>query len=272
MAERRMFAKTIIDSDAFLDLPISAQALYFHLAMRADDEGFINKPRAIMNMIGAKNDDMTLLINKKFVIIFDSGVIVIKHWKIHNYIQPSRLKETKYKFEKASLFLDENSAYSTHPQDCQQSANSLPTECQQDDSKLLTQVRLGEDRLGKDKTDSRSETDTETDFDRFWSVYPKKVGKEAARKAFAKVKVPVDVLIDAVEKQKQGEQWNRDGGRFIPNPSTWLNQGRWDDDVIETTAQETDPQGRNFKVSGDPSKWGRDESFTGAIQDLLSGK
>lgn len=150
MAERRMFAKTIIDSDAFLDLPISAQALYFHLAMRADDEGFINKPRAIMNMIGAKNDDMNLLINRKFVIIFDSGIIVIKHWKIHNYIQPSRLKETKYKFEKASLYLDENNAYSTHPQDCQQSVNSLPADCQQNDGKRCKQVSLGKDRLSKD--------------------------------------------------------------------------------------------------------------------------
>ena len=127
MAERRMFAKTIIDSDAFLDLPISAQALYFHLSMRADDEGFINKPRAIMNMIGAKNDDMKLLIDKKFVIYFDSGVIVIKHWKIHNYIQPNRLKETKYKFEKASLYLDENNAYSTTPQECGQSDSKIET-------------------------------------------------------------------------------------------------------------------------------------------------
>ena len=269
MAERRMFAKTIIDSDAFLDLPISAQALYFHLSMRADDEGFINKPRAIMNMIGAKNDDMKLLIDKKFVIYFDSGVIVIKHWKIHNYIQPNRLKETKYKFEKASLYLDENNAYSTTPQECGQSDSKLLAECEQSDGKVSREVRLGKDRLGKD----RLEEDILSDFDRFWKVYPKKVGKEAARKAFAKVREDVDVLIDAVEAQMQSEQWTKDGGQFIPNPSTWLNQGRWNDEITPPTPKASGqaPQGRNAPVSTDPSKWTNSTGFRGAIADLMSG-
>jgi hypothetical protein len=87
MAERRMFAKIIIDSDAFLDMPLSTQALYFHLSMRADDDGFINNPKKIQRTIGATDDDFKLLIAKHFVIPFDSGVVVIKHWKIHNYIQ-----------------------------------------------------------------------------------------------------------------------------------------------------------------------------------------
>ena len=143
MAERRMFAKTIIDSDAFLELPISSQALYFHLAMRADDDGFINKPRAIMNMLGVKDDDMKLLITKKFVISFDSGVMVIKHWRIHNYLQKDRYTETKYKFEKASLYLDENKAYSTSPQE---PVYTLDTECIQPVSTLDTQVRLGKSK------------------------------------------------------------------------------------------------------------------------------
>ena len=100
MAERRMFAKTIIDSDAFLDMPLSAQSLYFHLSMRADDDGFINNPRKIQRMIGASDDDYKLLIAKNFIICFQSGVVVIKHWRIHNYIQSDRYKETVYLEEK----------------------------------------------------------------------------------------------------------------------------------------------------------------------------
>ena len=112
MAERRMFAKTIIDSDAFLDMPLSAQALYFHLSMRADDDGFVNNPKKIQRMVGASDDDCKLLIMKRFILTFESGVIVIKHWKIHNYIQKDRYKETVYRKEKSMLELKKNNSYS----------------------------------------------------------------------------------------------------------------------------------------------------------------
>lgn len=111
MAERRMFAKTIIDSDAFLEMPLSTQALYFHLSMRADDDGFINNPKKIQRMIGGCDDDLKLLIAKRFIISFESGVIVIKHWKIHNYIRTDRYKPTIYEEEKAQLSEKENKAY-----------------------------------------------------------------------------------------------------------------------------------------------------------------
>lgn len=111
MAERRMFAKTIIDSDAFLDMPLSTQSLYFHLSMRADDDGFINNPKKIQRMIGATNDDTKLLIAKNFIIPFESGVVVIKHWKIHNYIRQDRKKETVYPDEMSMLDEKENGAY-----------------------------------------------------------------------------------------------------------------------------------------------------------------
>lgn len=111
MAERRMFAKTIIDSDAFLDMPLSTQALYFHLSMRADDEGFINNPKRIQKIVGCGDDDLRLLVAKKFVILFESGVIVIKHWRIHNYIQKDRFKSTMYIDEKNMLEMKENKTY-----------------------------------------------------------------------------------------------------------------------------------------------------------------
>ncbi len=114
MAEKRMFAKSIIDSDAFLSMPMSTQALYFHLSMRADDDGFIDSPRKIMRIVGAAEDDMRLLITKRYILTFESGVIVIKHWRLHNYIRKDRYKETLYLSEKSQLYLKDNGAYTDH--------------------------------------------------------------------------------------------------------------------------------------------------------------
>lgn len=146
MAERRMFAKTIIDSDAFLDMPLSSQALYFHLSMRADDDGFINNPKKIQRMVGSSEDDLKLLIAKRFIIAFESGVIVIKHWKIHNYIQKDRYKPTMYQDEKSMLVDKNNKSY------------TVETECIHDGYSLETQVRLGKDRLGKDSKEIKDLT------------------------------------------------------------------------------------------------------------------
>lgn len=111
MAERRMFAKTIVLSDAFLDMPMSARCLYFTLGMLADDDGFVNAPRSIMRQCGSSEDDMRILISKKFVLEFESGVIVIKHWRINNYLQKDRIQPTKYSDEKEQLSLDEKGCY-----------------------------------------------------------------------------------------------------------------------------------------------------------------
>lgn len=111
MAERRMFAKTIVLSDAFLDMPLSARCLYFTLGMLADDDGFINSPRSIMRQCGASDDDMRILLARKFVIAFESGVIVIKHWRINNYLRNDRYKETVYTEEYKQLTTEKNGAY-----------------------------------------------------------------------------------------------------------------------------------------------------------------
>ena len=143
-----MFAKTIIDSDAFLDMPHSTQLLYFHLSMRADDDGFINNPKKIQRMVGCGDDDLKLLIVKKFIIPFESGIVVIKHWRVHNYIQGDRYKATVYQEEKAMLQVKGNKAYTL-----------VETECIQDVSILDTQDRLGKDRLelGKDSIEIENE-------------------------------------------------------------------------------------------------------------------
>ena len=111
MAQKRMFDKTITNGDDFLDMPDSSQNLYFHLSMNADDDGFINNWKSIMRMTGHKEDDLKVLIAKQFIIPFDSGVIVIRHWRINNYLRNDRYVETKFKDEKNQLTLDDNLVY-----------------------------------------------------------------------------------------------------------------------------------------------------------------
>lgn len=112
MAQRRMFSPQIVGSDAFLDMPISTQALYFHLGMYADDDGFIN-PKKIMRMVGTSDDDLKMLMAKRFVLPFESGVVVIKHWLINNLVQADRYHKTVYQDEFKSLEIsNENKRYS----------------------------------------------------------------------------------------------------------------------------------------------------------------
>ena len=152
MAERRMFAKTIVTSDAFLDMPPSARCLYFLLAMLADDDGFVNAPNSIMRQAGATLDDMKLLIVKRFVLTFESGVIVIKHWKIHNLIQKDRYKETTYLEEKAMLTLDDKNAYT-------EADSIVYPECIQPVSNMDTQVRVGKVSTVQDSVEEDIEED-----------------------------------------------------------------------------------------------------------------
>lgn len=138
MAERRMFAKTIVLSDDFLDMPLSARCLYFTLGMLADDDGFVNSPKAIMRQCGASNDDMNVLLAKKFLLMFDDGVMVIKHWRINNYLRNDRYKETLYVEHKEQLTTNEYGAYSL--------SNNVG---------IPNTVYPGKDRLGKDSIGNR---------------------------------------------------------------------------------------------------------------------
>ena len=138
-----MFAKTIIDSDAFLDMSNGAQCLYFHLSMRADDEGFINNPKKIMRIINCCDDDFKILIAKKFILTFSTGVVVIKHWRIHNYIKNDRFKPTLYQDEKNELAMKKNKTYTL--------ASEVVgnQQCLQNGVHVDTQVSLGKVSLGK---------------------------------------------------------------------------------------------------------------------------
>ena len=115
MADKRMFSKSIIESDLFIDMPVSARLLYYDLGMRGDDDGFVDSPKRVLRMTGASDDDLKVLIIKQFLIPFDSGVVVIRHWKLHNYIRSDRYKPTRYQTEKKQLYLDETNAYCLLP-------------------------------------------------------------------------------------------------------------------------------------------------------------
>lgn len=114
MAQKRMFNNSVVGSDGFLEMPDSSQNLYFHLSMQADDDGFVDNWKSIMRMTGKKEDDLKVLIAKSFVIPFDTGILVIRHWRLNNYIQKDRYKETIHKDEKSMLSLDENNVYSMY--------------------------------------------------------------------------------------------------------------------------------------------------------------
>ena len=153
MAQRRMFSLEIVDTDLFLDMPASTQNLYFHLGMRADDDGFVSSPKKITVLVNCSSDDLKLLIAKSLIIPFDSGVCVVRDWKINNYIQRDRYKETRYLAEKSTLEIATTGSYSL-----------MDTECVHDVSKLDIQVRLGKSskELDLDKESKEKNAHTRT--------------------------------------------------------------------------------------------------------------
>lgn len=158
-----MFTQKIVDSDAFLDMPLSTQALYFHLNMHADDDGFVNNPKKIQRVIGASLDDLKLLIAKRFILVFENGVIVIKHWRMHNLLRKDRYNPTQYQDQMERLELKDNGAYtekSPEPLEIKES-ESMATTWQPDGNQMAH--RIGKDRIGKDRIgEVRGEESVET--------------------------------------------------------------------------------------------------------------
>ena len=230
MAQRRMFSKKITETDLFLDMPMSSQCLYFHLNMSADDDGFIGNAKTIRRMIGASEDDLKLLLAKEFLFPFDSGVVVVKDWKIHNYIRSDRYNETVYQEEKKQLKQLENGRYEIGI------PNVIPEVHQMD-----TQVRLGKDRLGKDKEIPQPSDDGQSTSERFevlWKEYPKKQGKKKALtyyKRSIKNGTTDEVIMQGIEDYKKYLDINKSWLKPMDG-SRWFNEERWNDeyDDIET--------------------------------------
>lgn len=227
MAQRRMFSKKITDTDIFLDMPASAQNLYFHLNMHADDDGFLGNAKTIKRMVGASDDDLKILAAKQFILTFEDGVTVIRDWRVHNYIQKDRYRSTIYTNHKRELEVNENQQY--------QRIGTMDTKCIHDVSKVDTQVRLGKDRLeiGKDRdiyTSSPAKADDHClkTLSRFGKNTQTKLGKEAFRHykkwrkeskehtdeyLMAKLKAyKQDLAVNAWKKPMNGSTWFN--GRF----------------------------------------------------------
>ena len=226
MAERRMFAKSVIGSARFLRMPPSSRLLYYDLGMAADDDGVV-EAFSIMRMTGAVEDDLKVLVTKGFVsVLNDDLVSYILDWSKNNQIRKDRYQPSIYQ----NLLLQIGAV------------DQVATAGQPDGNQRLTQYRVGEYRPDQDSISEKEAPDKPPnhtggkEFEEFWQAYPRKVGKSAAQKAFSKIGESLDVLLSALEQQKRSDQWTRDGGRYIPNPATWLNQGRWQDEVSPPAA------------------------------------
>ncbi|ANT43282.1 DNA replication protein [Lactococcus phage 38502] len=190
MAQRRMFSKKIVETDLFMEMSPTAKLLYFYLNMSADDDGFVGNPKTIKLISGATDDDLKILIAKQFIIPFESGVVVIKDWKIHNYIQKDRYNQTQYLDEKKQLLVEENGTY---------------TKCIQDVSSLDTQVRLGKskDRLGKSNNMS-DKSDDVIPYSEIISYLNEKAGRSfkttEAHKRFIKARWNENYKLDDFKK------------------------------------------------------------------------
>lgn len=166
MADKRMFSVNVIDSDMFLDMPLTTQALYFHLAMRADDDGFVGNPKKILRMICASEDDLKVLLSKQFLIPFESGIVVIRHWKIHNYIRKDCYKSTIYTDEARQIQADDTGMYQRVPISntlSLQDRNGCVTDTLQVRNGTVSQIsidKIREDKISIDKEREREETPT----------------------------------------------------------------------------------------------------------------
>ena len=210
-----MFSLQIIDSDAFLDMPQSSQLLYYHLCMRADDEGFVGNPKKIMRIVGTQDDDLKILLAKRFLLAFKTGVVVIKHWLIHNTIRMDRFNPTTYQTEKMMLITKENKAYT-----------ELATTRQPDDNRLETQVKLIKVNLSK----VRDMSDKSDAFNQFWTTYPKKELKKKSYEIWLRKKLDSSLpeIMAFIEKAKQTDRWSKG---FIKAPPVFLNNEAWNDDL-----------------------------------------
>ena len=232
MAERRMFTKKITNSDAFIDMPLSTQALYFHLNMEADDDGFNSSPKKIQRMIGASDDDLKLLFAKNFVIPFESGVVVIKHWKLHNYIQNDRYKETVYLEEKNQLETKENKVYTLMDTNCIQHGYTGK------DRLVKSKNSIGKDSIENNiviakANDSVSKSQLEEEFETIWKEYPRKQGKANALKSYIKSRkkgTTYEEVLIGLENYVRYITIEKIQPQYIKQGSTWFNQECWDDD------------------------------------------
>lgn len=249
MAEKRMFSIRIIDSDAFLNMPIHAQLLYFHFGMRADDDGFINNPNRIMRVISLNEEDKKLLeqgldylISKKFFIMFDSGVIVIKHWWVNNYLRSDRKKSTTYIKELNQLKVKRNTSYVLIDNLGIPNDNQMSTTCQHRldkyrlDKNSIDTIDHQDDRViaFDSKKTTKSKTELINEFELLWKLYPRKIGKEKSLKKYLEYSKNTDDLFekvkDGINNYLEYIKTNSIENSYIKHGTTYFNNKSWEDE------------------------------------------
>jgi len=274
--KRKCIAEEIILSDAYVLLSFEARALYITLLFFADDDGVVNNAIITARLIGTNEKALEELINKKFIIYFEeSGVCVVKHWWIHNPKRSDRYRASKYSEIMSKLLLGNDKTYRLKNQKSDtrattrqplgnHSADEYVNKCNVmecniktiDHPKTTTSLPLVDDTINELQNDTVNDTKNDVPkkavqnrislFDEFWNNYPRKIGKQKCANWFRVHKVDkplLDKMLNAINEQKQSEQWRRDNGQYIPHPYTWLNQGRWEDESeIDLTAKPTEQQ------------------------------
>ena len=288
MANRRMFAKTVIETDKFMGMPISTQCLYFHLLLQGDDEGFVANPRQIMRQLGASEDDMKILIAKEYVIAFDSGVIVIREWFIHNQLRRDRFTPTVHK-EKSMLNLSDDKIYRLLPSGVDSSGNQLATNGCQNANHRLPQYSRVEYRLDKYRIDEDREDGLATNLiDDILSLYHEicpslpsaKVVTPQREKAMRELYALLGNDLEAIReyfqkcadtpflcgKSKNGWKANLD---FLLDPSKCANiiEGKYDD-WRDTYGGNGADNGNSGKTDGETSSFSADLEAFERQQDL----
>lgn len=232
MAQRRMFSKEITNSSEFLMMSQSAQNLYFHIGMNADDDGFC-EVFTIMRMTESKPDDLSILHAKGFVYVYDNKICIVRDWHKNNQIRKDRYTQSKYLDDKnlKEIYFTIMDEKVKRIEIYQENLKSRQPAGNQMSPILVPQVRLGKVRL-KNNVCADNITTYSPDFEQFWSQYPKKVAKKKCVSLWSKMK-PIDRLksIEVLPRHISSEKWWEEGGKFIPHPATWLGQGRWDDEV-----------------------------------------
>lgn len=234
-----MFTKKITDDDHFLNLSSPAQALYLHLSMNADDDGFCNQITASMFKAHASVTDLEALLKNRYIYQFDSGVIVIKHWRMANALRKDRYTPTAFKNEMAMLKVSENGAYKL-PNNNDVVAERLPNGCQSV-AERLPQVSIGKVSIDKNNKNNiscneNSEIEVldqkEMWFESFWEIYPKHQDKKKAKQKFLKLctdEKKYQEIMDGLRNVLP--VWAKKDNKYIPMPTTWLNGERWNDEV-----------------------------------------
>mgnify|MGYP005766453097 FL=1 len=264
MAQKRMFSLNVVDTDNFLDMPVSARLLYYELGMRADDDGFVDNWKKILLFTGLKNDDLKILIAKNFIIPFETGVIVIRHWRMNNYLQNDRVKPTTHQQELKSLELDENNVYNkdttciqeTDIEDAKLLENTGTSKVDTDCIHSIDKNSINENSIDEGSIDEGSinnnqnlliptsfskkevEKQLNKEFDKLWEYYPNKKGKDQAKNKYISARKNGTTYEEVAQGLKNYLNYIKSENiepKFIKHGSTWFNQKSWNDDYKITS-------------------------------------